>query len=355
MLVCVLVIPFSQEFRDSLAHDDINIDILGHGVSNPVHVKLPPMEGTDPDSGSSIVTSSSSTSSSLDLTRFEQCSTAIPNVKASDSTSTYTTKPLWLTMIPFAIPESLHKSLINPLTGTTSGAKSFYASIKGQLKHCIGNGQSVTCSNVHPGVEMNKGMPDSLSNGYYSKYIMVIRNPMGYFPQSFNAKSAKYSGTVGQTPEEEWRKARDEWFENMWGEWKKTITTWRDTTKYDIGMYLVYEDLYDVNKGPEMMKQLRSLLMEAGFDVAPEEDLGCIWYNAVGKEDLERFHRLHYDYEDYIPGYTQEQKNYLLKEMEVMMKEFEGDSTLVEILGGYMKDIESKMRIDVASVVAVKS
>ena len=288
-------------------------------------------------------------SAPLDLTSFAHCATATPFVNAVGA---FTTKPIWFSMFPDTISETLHKSLINSLTGTSAGGKSFYASIKGKLRHCIGSGQSVTCSNVHPKIKMSRG-PDSLSNDFYSKYIMVLRNPMGNFPSSYNAKSAKYSGIIGQVPEEDWRKVRDEWFETMWQEWKETITTWNNTSSYDVGMYFVYEDVYDATRGLKMMKKLRSFLLEAGFDVAAEEALACIWYNAVGKDKLERFHKSNYgDYDDYVPGFLQEQKTFLLHEMEVMMKEFEDGATLVEILGGYRNDIESKIRIDAPSTTA---
>mmetsp|Transcript_1367 Transcript_1367/g.2094 ORF Transcript_1367/g.2094 Transcript_1367/m.2094 type:complete len:122 (+) Transcript_1367:238-603(+) len=111
-------------------------------------------------------------------------------------------------------------------------------------------------------------------------------------------------------------------------------------------MYLVYEDLMDVEKGPETMKKLRTLLSAEGFNVAEEEDVACIWYNAIGKESLERHHKLHYDYEDYIPGYTTAQKEAMLKELSDMMKEYENDDALVDVLAMYKSDVEKNMRID---------
>jgi hypothetical protein len=288
---------------------------------------------------------------SSELQSFENCSTAVPKVKAP---SDFTTKPIWMSMAPFVISDSFHKELINPLTGTSAGGKSFYASMKGKLRHCIGNGQTVTCLNVHPGVEMNKGFPDSLSDKFYSKYILILRNPMTSFPATYNAKSTKYSGTVGQLPEENWREARDDWFEGMIELWKKTIVTWKETKNYDVGMYFVYEDLYDMKKGPLLMKNLRSFLIEAGFNVASEHELNCIWYNAVGEENLRRFRKLRYDYEDYIPGFTSIQKERILQELEDTKQKFTNDTQLVEILDRYIGEINSRLKIDVPATKSEK-
>ena len=177
---------------------------------------------------------------------------------------------------------------------------------------------------------------------------------MTSFPATYNAKSTKYSGTVGQLPEENWREARDDWFEGMIELWKKTIVTWKETKNYDVGMYFVYEDLYDMKKGPLLMKNLRSFLIEAGFNVASEHELNCIWYNAVGEENLRRFRKLRYDYEDYIPGFTSIQKERILQELEDTKQKFTNDTQLVEILDRYIGEINSRLKIDVPATKSEK-
>ncbi len=283
-----------------------------------------------------------------DLQPYENCSSAVPNVPKAPSN--FTTKPIWMSMTPFVISDAFHKTLINPLTGTTSGAKSYYSSMRGVLRHCIGNGQTVTCLNVHPAVEMKPGMPDSSSKDFYSKYILVLRNPMTSLPATYNAKSNKYSKTEGQLSEDTWRAARDQWFEGMIDIWKKTLVTWNETKNYDIGMYLVYEDLYDIKRGPLLMKKLRSFLIEAGFNVAPDEDLNCIWYNAVGEDNLKRFSKLRYDYDDYIPGFTSSQKDAMLNMLEETKKEISTDSQLVGILERYIDEIKKGLKIDKVTI-----
>jgi hypothetical protein len=324
MAVCLLLVPLSHDFNASLGTDEMDLGKISSS-NEPIHVKFP-----------------SSDKEVVDLSQYQHCEKETPSVKGPD---TFTTKPIWTVMMPFTISEALHKNLINSLTGTRAGGKSFYASMKKKLKHCIGNGQSVTCLNVHPSVEMNKGMPDSKAPQFYEKYIMILRNPMTLFPAAYNAKLAKYSGTVGQLSEEEWRKSRDQWFDGMLEAWKNSIVTWRETT-YDLGMYLVFEDLFNMKRGTETMKKLRVFLLDAGFEVASEEELSCILFNVVGKDDLKQFQLKRYLYDDYIPGYTVEQKNSMLSKLRTMKEEFQNDSELCRILDEYMEDIDSNIKID---------
>jgi len=327
MVVCLIFIPLSQYFHASLGTYGINVDQI-YPFHQPIHVKLPSKEYVN-----------------LDV--YQHCEKEeAPSVKRPDK---FTTKPIWTAMMPFTLTESFHKNLINPLTGTTAGGKSFYSSIKKRLRHCIGNGQSVTCLNVHPNVEMNKGMPDSKASEFYGKYIMVLRNPMTSLPSTYNAKSAKYGGVIGQLPEETWRIVRDQWFDNMLEAWRNSIVTWSQTT-YDLGIYLVFEDLFSMERGIESMKKLRLFLQEAGFQVATEDELNCILYRAASKNVLEKFQKRNYEYDDYIPSYTLEQRNKMLSLLSKMKEEFQNDSELVRILNQYVEQIETNMKIDEDSV-----
>ena len=277
-----------------------------------------------------------------DLTRFDQCANAVPDVKPLTEAES-TAKPIWLTAAPFTFSLGLNKGLIDKMTGTLTGSKYFYTA-SFYSKQCTGNGLTVTCRNVHPYIEM-PGFPEKFNSTFYSKYIMVLRNPMTSFPASYYGKSARDDKTVGQPPEEEWRMNRDIEFEDMVEEWKKMIITWHETN-YELGMYIVYEDLFHAAKGPGVTKELQSLVKEAGFAVAPEEDLDCIWYNAVGKATLEKFHKSGFEYDEYIPGYTQEQKVILLQELQALKIKFRKDETLGHILDRYILEIMTNFRVD---------
>lgn len=168
---------------------------------------------------------------------------------------------------------------------------------------------------------------------------------MTVLPAGYNAKAAKYSGVVGQLPREEWRKVRDEWFDGMLESWEKLIVTWK-ATKYSVGMYLVYEDLLDIHAAMETMKNMMLFLIKEGFQVVPDEELDCIWFKAVGKDNLERFYKRRYEYDDYIPGFTMEQKDKMIKVLTRMKQQFKDDMELVQISERYIDEIKNNIKID---------
>ena len=202
--------------------------------------------------------------------------------------------------MPFTISDGMLSQLIASMTGNSRGARNYYRSGSG-FSRCIGNGESVTCTNNHPYLELGRGLPDSGMDTYNSKYILVLRNPLTNFPATYNLKSATYQGTVGQISEDEWRTARDTWLKTQVEGFKSQVNRWKET-KLDLGMYLVYEDLFDPKKGLIVMKKLRSLFVDEGFKVVEEKDLACAWYNGIGLENLQRHQQFHYNYEDYMPG-----------------------------------------------------
>ena len=204
-------------------------------------------------------------------------------------------------MYPFTMDDGMISQLITNITGNKRGSKIYYNSVEEKLRRCIGFGETVTCTVLHPSLELGRGLPDSGMDIYNSKYILVLRNPLTNFPASHNAKAEKYHGVVGQLSEKDWRSARDEWGKNVVEGFKNHVNKWNET-KLDHGMYLVYEDFFDPKKGPIVMKKLRSLFVEAGFKVVEEKDLACAWYNAIGLENLQRYQHYHYNYVDYMPG-----------------------------------------------------
>lgn len=329
---------------------------------------------------------------SMKLPPQAKCNAVLNSKEAGSSDKEWTTKPIWLNMYPDTINEKVHKRLINPLTGTKAGGKSYYASSKGTLRHCIGNTQTVTCSNIHPRVPFREGQLDEkLEKGvFYDKYIMMVRNPMFGLFVAYNAKAQKYSGLVGQALEEDWKKLRDEYFESMVDNWKDFFVTWRKT-KYNVGMYLVYEDLFRYSTGPDTLQTLGTFLRNAGFGViigdgggdGGDDEILCLWHSIDPKNRMqERYSNnsntndsgstntdtsantsandkaVHYEvasnelilkyedeFPDYIPSYTASQKEYFLKVMNGMVEEFNDDVALVTILKRYIEDIQANIRI----------
>jgi hypothetical protein len=272
--------------------------------------------------------------------KYESCQVSAPQ----QTSSTTETKPLWLTAHPSTIREPVHKGLINGITGLSAGGKSFYSSNKG-LRHCNGETVTATCTNIHPIVEMNGG-PDKKKDNFYSLYIMALRNPMTALPAFIDEKGILYHGRSGQTPIESWRQTRDDWLQSLFDGWISVLRDWKKSS-YDVGAYLVYEDFMDSKKGPNSLKSTRHLLEKAGFDVVLEDSLGCIWFQAIGKDALEQHHGVGYEYNDYTPGFTVEQKEYMVTGLNDAIEEFKDDKMLTEILTVYRNEIAQHCLLDV--------
>mmetsp|Transcript_29006 Transcript_29006/g.43828 ORF Transcript_29006/g.43828 Transcript_29006/m.43828 type:complete len:343 (+) Transcript_29006:61-1089(+) len=278
-------------------------------------------------------------STPVDLSAFEKkCHDDMKfNVTAPEE---YDTKPIWFASASHTLRADMHGTLINKMTGTKAGGKLYIRSGK-NLKHCIGNGQSVTCVAEHENASNRKvGI-------FYNKYLMIVRNPLTGFPSSYNNKSKMYRGLQGQENIDTWRKVRDTYYEGVVKEFTKSMEGWKHTN-FDVGMYIIFEDLYDIEKGIDTMKRLRLFLIDAGFQVVPEEELSCIWYLALGKEDIENFNRNGYEYSDYVPGYKEEQKSQLLQELQDYETTIsnDADQELKTIVHRYISDIKENTLID---------
>lgn len=129
---------------------------------------------------------------------------------------------------------------------------------------------------------------------------------------------------------------RDQYIEGSLQTWLDMIRWWRNADYYRIALYLPFEWLLSPTKGPELVQQLANLYQQAGFEVAPPEDIPCIWYKSVWNEWTRQGQLA-----KYTPGYTKEQQEFIVKEFDVLMKESESlhDRTLVEILREYKEEI----------------
>jgi len=272
----------------------------------------------------------------LDLTEFEHCSqTPTSPRKPKEQWS----KPLWFGIVHNSFPDSIHKELIKQLTGLESGGKSFYASTK-KLKHCIGETESATCST-------GDGPNNKQRKQFNDKFMFVIRNPKTTFPVAHNYKAIMYHGQEGQVEIDNWREARDTWFNAMMDGWIATINDWKESD-YEAGIYIVYEHLMDIRKGPKVVRRIGEVLKQAGFDVVvDDEQISCVWFNALGKERIEQYHKSQYDYDEYVPGFTQAQQQLILKALSTYLASVEtSDEELASILKEYHNDIQNNMILD---------
>jgi hypothetical protein len=272
-----------------------------------------------------------------DLSRLENCT--ISFVKPTTNLLNTSAKPL---LFPSANGFN-DKTVISLLTGGLA-SRSWHNSRKG-LRHCITAvaGETATCMNSHPGVDIG---PERQTGSYDSRVLLGIRNQLTNFPASNNEKAIKYHGVKGQVAENGWRGTRDKWFNQSVTGWMNTIRTWRNMSYYTIGTYVPYEHWLDPDRGPALFQQIADVLREAGFSVAPPQDIPFIWYRSTKDKyvaDQEFF--------KYVPGYTLEQRDYFLVELERFMEETAGDPVLLPILKEYYADVQDNTRIDIPKIV----
>eukprot|EP00977_Amphora_coffeiformis_P017260 scaffold5533_cov159-Amphora_coffeaeformis.AAC.16 len=156
-------------------------------------------------------------------------------------------------------------------------------------------------------------------------------------------KAFAYHGAKEQVPKEEWISSRDEWVKSSFEAWKNFFTEWKNMNDYyEIGMYVVYENLLDPDTGITVVERLAEQLKQAGLEIAPVEQIPCIWYQSVEPE----YHRLESFYK-YQPSYTPELKEHFIVEMDKLIQEMnEKDAELVLILREYLEEVKSRMPLD---------
>jgi len=208
----------------------------------------------------------------------------------------------------------------------------------GRLKRCYGISETAACSQGHPYVPVN---PETQTNNFQSPVIFVIRNVAYEFPATMTDKAMAYHGGAGQISQENWKNARSEWLEGSITAWKDMIRWWKNADYYQIVLYLPFEHMLDAERGPKLVARLADVYRSAGFDVAPEADLPCLWYQSVYKE-WERQSKL----TSYVPAYTESQKNLLVNEMASLIEEFAKDHALSSILKEYYQEIRDNLKVD---------
>mmetsp|Transcript_13540 Transcript_13540/g.18577 ORF Transcript_13540/g.18577 Transcript_13540/m.18577 type:complete len:411 (-) Transcript_13540:19-1251(-) len=287
--------------------------------------------------------------------KYENCtiqnrpSSPLPN---NELASTSTEKPLWAPLFPNSLDDKLLKNLIHQLTGLSTGAKSYYAQRKG-LRKCqseTDDDTTVLCIVVHPIIKTN---PQDLTSLFNTKVVFFIRNIITAFPVYANYKAIKYHSHPPNTQisVEEWRKLRDLYLETELKNWKEQLYEWKKHMKglYDVALYVPLEQLMDERRAPNVLQRLIHELKESGFPLAVSsdlDDLSCVWYKSFGREVLEQMHMHGYEYSDYVPGYTQQQKDFLLEEFSVMMEENRDDKDLLAILQEYREYVQRHLSLD---------
>jgi len=274
----------------------------------------------------------------LSLLEFDKCSASSEQRHATDNNKRPEEewmKPMWVPSYAGSGATSVAKAgdgsgnigvkLINAITGLKTGAKNYHASRKnGVLRRCRSTlDETAACTNSHPLVPIG---PEKQAQNFHPNVLLFVRNFKLAFPANYNDRQIAYHDWRGQVEEENWRQARDELLEKAFEEWKTLITEWRQITMkkkknghyYRIGMYVPYERLLHPETGPALTSRLAGQFQQAGFAVRPESEIGCTWYETVKEE----WHRLGSFYK-YVPGYTAEQKEFILRELDPSGRRFQ--------------------------------
>ena len=275
-----------------------------------------------------------------DVSAFSTCDDQ-PIVVAPLSKDVPPPHPFWLSSYPSSGANAIG-NIVRGLSGDIHGShKSYYAKSKGMKKCFGGAAATVTCEQIHPIVGIGP-TPENQVQKFQSKILLALRNPLTVAPASYQDKAERYHHAEGQVSVDSWRQFRDAWLENgVYDGWQNVTTTWHDMKGYEgIAMYLPFEHLLDTEKGPELTLRLAHVLKEAGFPVAADKDIPCVWYQAIGQH-LKSTHPLYEYATDYVPAYTSKQKKYLVQRMGQLSERYPDDADLQEILAEYSTDIEN--------------
>jgi hypothetical protein len=197
-------------------------------------------------------------------------------------------------------------------------------------------------------------LPEHQADKFQAQIILPIRNPLSAVPAHYQQKAYMYHNAQGQVSINEWRSFRDEWFtKTVISDWKSVITTWKNMKEYDgVGLYVPFEYVMDIDRGPTIVHDLASLLRNAGFSVVSTDDVPCVWYKVTKnhfqtammespKRNISTQILLQYPFVmDYIPQYTAHQKEYLITELQSLMDVYPNDTSLHQILNEYIQQIQ---------------
>jgi len=246
-------------------------------------------------------------------------------------------KPFWMPAYPNT-DHGLLSHIINNLTGISHASKSYYARGHG-LRKCFGHSPTVACEQIHPIMAIGPS-PESQTDKFQPLLILPIRNPATALPAHHQGKAVKYHQQEGQVPIHMWRDFRDAYLEQtLFRGWRSVVDTWTNMTGYSVGMYVPYELLIDLQAGPVLVRQLAALLRHAGFPVVDDASVECVWYQAIAPILTAPGHPHYHFAIDYLPGYTVEEKQYLIRELRQMQQDHSGDAVLTSILEDYVQEV----------------
>jgi len=311
------------------------------------------------------------------ISKLEDCTVAYTPSSPARTTASEWRRKFWIPSIPgsgASNPTRKGDLLREIIEGLFRGdgsdynqtpVKEFHMSIKNRLKRCTGVSETVGCSCNHPLVPVNA---ETQTDQFRPGAILSIRNPATVIPMYYAYKHIAYQKATKQAPEEDWRNMRDLYWEGSFQNWMNVIQFWRGTAEessyYSTVIYVPFEDLVttDASKGIPKIRELSDAISgrkspntkdddDDGFfeTTDAEQDYECLWYRAA-KREWEREQTI---IGDYVPAYTQAQKDKMVKDLrayaaDVEKDPFQGDQdmVLVSLLRRYAHQIEEYLLVE---------
>lgn len=284
--------------------------------------------------------------SNIDFVEWEKCDAKFEGKVETKvrNEPNFSTKPLLMAGYPSSIKEGFAREVFDRLTNNIHSTRSYYNSKRHHFHRCI--------SVEYPTVACKIGdLYLKKSDIFDDSMMFEIRNPKYVFPFLHNEKAIRYHGQVGQVDVSNWRTVREQYFDKNMNTWVEILNSWATSEEYKIGFYFNYDDFVRTETGPQMMQELADLLRSSGFNVAPDEDLPCLWYQSVGKDTIEHYIDYKFDFIDYVPMYTEKEQQKMLDLLSAEITKYgpDGeypDERLVAILKKYYEDVRDDTRID---------
>jgi hypothetical protein len=252
-------------------------------------------------------------------------------------------KPIWIAGYPGS-GFDLVAPLISAVTGLTS------VDIYGQhtCSVAVKDGAAPTgaCLTHWPLIEKDSPVSIATSTGImYNKHaIFVIRNPANAIP-SFHTRwwraQKQLQGNHIHPEKKEWIEWRDKRFGSHLKTWKVSLLEWQRGIPAagvaGVSLFLPFEELTDVDKGPALTAKLASQFEEALHPATATTT--CLWRRIVDDE--------HHPPKQYSSTYTSEQKTLLIQTLDdLILRLATKETSLLDILQGYRDDISSNLLLD---------
>ncbi len=313
------------------------------------------------------------------ISRLEDCKVAYKPSNSPRTTESEWRRMFWIPSFPGSgaanparkgdLVKEIIEGLFSGEEGNVAGSylnpvKEHHMSIKKRLKRCRGVSETVGCESSHP---LTPTPPEGRDKDFRPDTIVPIRNPAAAIPTFYATKHIAYHDGTKQAREEEWRNMRDQYALGTFDQWMSIVKFWRGTAEessyYFTSVYVPFEDIMstDSKKGTAAIKALSDSISGRNTENAKdgdffetsslEEDYECLWYRSA-KAEWDRQRPI---FGEYIPAYTQTQRDKMVGDLKAYADEVEkdpfkgeSDTALVSLLRRYAKQIEAYVRVEEA-------